>query len=296
MDEINYNEVFGISETAQEAQPVEVPQAAESEPVQAESAPEETGTQAESAPSEQAGAKKPQTAQENAHFAAARRKAKWDAELERAKQAAQDEAYAKAFEGKIDPYTKKPIRSKADYDAYKAAFDKDAKEASLKKLGVSSEQFDAMISEHPTVKQAQQVIENARTADEAARRAKAQAQIDAELLQIQKLNPDIHTLEDIVDMPTGEKFVEYIKKGNSLEDAYYLANRTDIANKTAAAASQAARNSIQSKEHLQRAGIGSTANMTEAVPQPVMDMYRQLNPKATDAEITAHYNKNLKRG
>ena len=94
-------------------------------------------------------------------------------------------------------------------------------------------------------------------------------------------------------MPTYAKFYELVKKGNTLTDAFKLANYDALTKGAAAGARQAALNAAQGKQHMgqtQTRGAGAVS-----VPAEVMEQYRAFNPDATEAEIRAHYAKSHKK-
>lgn len=118
--------------------------------------------------------------------------------------------------------------------------------------------------------------------------------VDEQLKEIGKLNPNIRELKDLAAMETYPKFYELVKKGNTLVDAYRLANFEALTSSAAAATRQAALNNLQGKQHMgqtKERGAGAVS-----VPAEVKEMYRALNPGATDAEIQAHYNRSHKKG
>ena len=89
-------------------------------------------------------------------------------------------------------------------------------------------------------------------------------------------------------LPTYGKIREKVKRGYSLEDAYYLVHRDELSEKQVASAKQSALNASSSKRHLE----STTSRGTDSayVPNDVKEMYRELNPGITDAEIAKHYN------
>lgn len=117
--------------------------------------------------------------------------------------------------------------------------------------------------------------------------------VQSELAMIHSLDPRINGLEDILRQPSAESFKQYVRKGNSFIDAYYLANREALIRSAEAAAVQRDRNSRMSKSHLQSsAPRGSGAG---AVPQAELALYRQLCPDAGLGEIESHYESYMKR-
>lgn len=108
------------------------------------------------------------------------------------------------------------------------------------------------------------------------------------------MDPNIKDVKDLLHMPTAKAFYEYVNKGLSFKDAFYLANRESLENQRAEAAKQQAMNNSRSKDHLSATGAGARGTGAVSVPAAEMDMYRRFNPDATEAEIQAHYNKSRK--
>nr|DAL51635.1 MAG TPA_asm: hypothetical protein [Caudoviricetes sp.] len=241
-------------------------------------------------------AKRVQDDARNAEFAAARRKAEAerDAAVEKAKADAQEEARKiidEAFSrsGLMNPYTKKPITSKAEYDEYKQRYDEERKARVMKKSGMSDEEFEAFVNDLPEVRQAKEAQQAAERAQQEANEAQAKVRVDEQLREIGKLNPNIRELKDLAAMETYPRFYELVKKGNTMVDAYRLANFDALTSSAAAATRQAAINSMQGKQHMgqtKERGAGAVS-----VPADVKEMYRALNPGITDAEIQTHYNR-----
>jgi len=73
-------------------------------------------------------------------------------------------------------------------------------------------------------------------------------QVDEQLKKISELDPNIRELQDLAKMPSYPQFYELVKKGNSLLDAFKLANFETLSQGTAARARQAAINAAQSKQ------------------------------------------------
>lgn len=301
--EIDYGAVFGIDEGGNEqevaapATETEEAQGAEEQEV-AEPAEQEESTGGTEETGAEEGAE--QTPEERSRFAAARRKAEAerDAAVQKAREDAQAEAQRvidEAFKnsGLTNPYTKQPITSKAEYDEYRARFEAEKKARLLKKSGMTDEEFNQFVSELPEVRQAKQAQAAAEEAAKQAREQQARLKVDEQLREISALDPSIKELKDIAKMETYPKFYELVKKGNSLTDAFKLANFETLNRSTAAASRQAAINAAQGKSHL--AQTASRGTGAASVPADVKEAYRAFNPNATDAEIQQHYNKYLKK-
>lgn len=190
--------------------------------------------------------------------------------------------------GLTNPYTKEPIKNKADYDAYRAKVDEDRRAKLLKKAGMSEEEFTKLAAEQPEIK-AQ--LEEARE----AKRQAAAAAMNEQLRQIHELDPAINTVEDLAKMPNYAEFYRFVKQNRlSLVEAYRLANMERLSARTAAATKQAAMNAAQSKAHLEATKARGKGGDVTVVPNDVREYYRMINPKATEAEVKADYAKYLK--
>lgn len=311
MGEIDYGALFGIDATGAEEQDVADPAAdttAQGENEQDVADPAEQNTENTPADgaaeggndsSEEEG-EAGQNAEQNAKFAAARRKAEAerDAAVEKAKAEAQAEAARvinEAFKnsGLVNPYTKQPITSKEEYDAYRQRYEAERKKAMMRKSGMSDADFDAFVQNLPEVREAREAKEQAEQAKREAQQAAAKVKVDEQLKEIGALDPSIRSMEDLAKMPTYAKFYELVKKGNTLTDAFKLANYDALTKGAAAGARQAALNAAQGKQHMgqtQTRGAGAVS-----VPAEVMEQYRAFNPDATEAEIRAHYAKSRKK-
>jgi hypothetical protein len=233
--------------------------------------------------------KSKQSKEERSRNAAARRKAELDAAIEKARQEERDKALNDflAEAGLTNPLDDdKPIKTIEDYRAYKAAYEADKLSKNLKSGKLTPEDLAKAVAETEPVKKL------ARLAEE-TERLKAEAKIQDELKQIHALDPSVSTVEDILKMDTSKEFYAYVQKGNSFIDAFYLANREKLSNKSQEIAKQKALTSARSKDHLaphtKQRGQGSVP-----VPPDEMANFRVFMPNATDAEIQAYYNKYVK--
>ena len=86
--------------------------------------------------------------------------------------------------GKVDPYTNKVIRTKADEQAYLDAFSRDT----LKANGLDENMIQNMIDNNP-------VIQEAKMLKQQIQQERGQAQLQKEIEMIAELNPNINTLE-----------------------------------------------------------------------------------------------------
>ena len=219
--------------------------------------------------------------------------AQYEAVIARAQADAQraiDEAFKAS--GMRNPYTGQPITSKAEYDAYKERFDAERREQLLKKSGMSDEEFQQFVQDLPEVRKAKEAQVAAEKAQQEAREVAARVKLDEQIREIGAIDPSIKSLEDLAKMPTYPRFYELVQRGNTLTDAFRLANFDALTQRAAAGARQAAANAARSKEHLEPTRSRGTGAVS--VPAEVREQYLLFNPGATDEEIQKHYQKNHK--
>lgn len=295
--EIDYNEVFGVTpETGAEEQEAAAPaeEGAEEQEVAAP-AVDESGEAPQEAQEEP-----PQKTEEDARYAAARRKAEQerDQAIAQARQEAQaqaqrtiDEAFRNA--GLTNPYTNQPITSKAEYDAYLERFQAEQRENIQKKSGMSQVQFSQFLNSLPEIRQAREAQAKAEQATRQAREQAAKANLEQQMKEISKMDPTIKGLGDLAKMANYQQFVDLVKRGNTFTDAYKLSNFDALTQRAAQASRQTAMQAAASKEHLTATTQRGQGAVT--VPDEVKAEYRAFNPDATDEEIARHYNKYVSR-
>ena len=282
MAEIDYNAVFGIEgEEGQEAaDPATEDNVGANEQEAAEPAGEshvEEGAETGQKPSDES-SHHVQTDEENARYAAMRRKAEADAE--KRMNAELDKSIASL--GLTDPYTNKPITNHAEMQAYRQRFVEEQRKEMQEKAGMSPEDYKRFVDSLPEVqagKAAQQKVMD----------LEIRAKIDSQMREIQMISPEIKSMEDLSKLDNFDKLYDMVGKGYELADAYKVLNYDRLTAKAAEAAKQQALNSIGGKNHLQP--VTPRGQGAVPVPADVVAEYRALMPEATDAEIQAHYNK-----
>lgn len=282
MAEIDYNAVFGIEgeEVQEAADPATEDNVGANEQEAAEPAGEshvEEGAETEQKPSDES-SHHVQTDEENARYAAMRRKAEADAE--KRMNAELDKSIASL--GLTDPYTNKPITNHAEMQAYRQRFVEEQRKEVQEKAGMSPEDYQRFVDSLPEVqagKAAQQKVID----------LEIRAKIDSQMREIQMISPEIKSMEDLSKLDNFDKLYDMVGKGYELADAYKVLNYDRLTAKAAEAAKQQALNSIGGKNHLQP--VTPRGQGAVPVPADVAAEYRALMPEATDAEIQAHYNK-----
>lgn len=304
MDEDDYNELFGVTpESGGEENPAPGPEhGPEDVPESGTPAESAGGTRQDGPESGTAGqmGNPPAPAPEGAKAAAAEPEGRPQAAaaediISRAKADAQravDEAFA--LSGLKNPYTGQAITSKAEYDAYRERFEAERREQVLKQTGMTQEEFQKFVQELPEVRQARQAREEMEKAVREAREAAARVKVDEQLREISAIDPDVKSLADLAKMLTFPRFYELVRRGNTLTDAFRLANFDALAQRAAAGARQAAVNSARSREHL--AETKTRGGSAVSVPADVREQYMLFNPDATEEEIQKHYQKYHKGG
>lgn len=277
MAEINYNELFGLdpaegAEVQEVAEPV-----AEEEP---EGAEEQEVAEPADEPADEA-------EDENAKYAAARRKAEAerDAAVSKAKADA-DAAAKKSVEDMLasldieDPYTGSKITTQEQFEAYRRRNEEEKRNQMLRQMGVNDDTYSEFINTLPEVKAAREALAKADN-------ERAQARLNEDVNKISALDPSIKSLDDLFALPNYADIRANVAKGNSLYDAYRLANYDKLIERTAIASKQAARNSAASKSHLTPTAQRGTGGVD--VPSDVVAQYKLFNPDATAEEIRTHY-------
>lgn len=115
------------------------------------------------------------------------------------------------------------------------------------------------------------------------------AEVQRQLAQIRAMDPAMTDLGAILQSEAGEKFRGYVDKGLDFVDAYTLAAKDRLA-------------SLQSNRAAARSGGKQHLNATKqqgtgalSVPRDELDLFRALNPGASDADIQKFYNADKKK-
>lgn len=216
------------------------------------------------------------------------------------RQAAVDEAYRKAFSGKLNPYTHKPILSQADYEEYQRQLSAEQNKAQMEQLskaGIDPAALQSVVENMPIMQQARQAVEQAKQARAAADAEKAKGWFKEQIEGINALglDGDVTTLDQLAAQYPDKypKMLERVRRGATLVEAYKLENFDAIMGRRTAAAKQATLNGTAGKQHLVPTGISGQDGGVE-VPSNVKQMYRELNPGMSDAEIRKEYAAYLK--
>lgn len=240
--------------------------------------------------------KKPLTREERAANAARRRQKEVDdavnaaLEKERAANKARVEAFLAQAKIRNQHAGNAEIRTLEDAEAW-AESDRLARlQRNLKQGSLTPEDLQTAVEQSPAFKALQ---EKQAAADQAAaQQTKAQfdRSVEMELAQIQKINPEIKSLADIIRMPTGGEFGRYVQQyGMSYLEAYKLANHDQLLEQARAVAATGAKVASAGKDHMTKTTMRGQTVIE--VPQDVKANYKLLDPTWTDADIEKEYRK-----
>ena len=248
--------------------------------------PEEETTEGESSETvaEESGNDEPQeqSAEDNARYAAIRRRAEEDAKRRyESEQNARNQRIAAMCQGITHPVTGKPITTEDEYLDALEIQQRQARERELQDKGVDPRIIDQMIAQNPVVQQAQQVIEQNKM-------SMAEQQLQNDIASISKYDPNIKGIDDLAAMPNFPEIVDRVSKGQTLLDAYKSANFDAFMQHTNEAARQQAINQMRGKQHLPSQSQ-SVATNEEYVEVPADIMSRWKSEGKTEKQIRELY-------
>lgn len=211
-----------------------------------------------------------QTPEENARYAAIRRRAEDEAKRKYESQMAVfDQEIAAMCQGVKHPLTGEPITNAREYfDALKIE-QRRAQEAALKEKGVDPTLIDRMVASNPTVLKAQQMMAQMKQQED-------MAQLQRDIEEISKLDPNVKTAEDLFNAPYRDQIIAYAQQHNAtLTDAYKVLQFENIRSIDTDAARQQAINQMRGKSHLPSQGTGvATENDDVEVPAEIMARFK----------------------
>lgn len=240
-----------------------------------------------------------QSPEENARFAAARRKAEAerDAAIAEAERRAKEQAEAfiasvLADSGILDPYTGKPVTTTEEYEAYRRHRAEAQKSTVIDATGMSDEEYQQFVESLPQVREARAAQAEAEKIRKQAAELQARVRLEKQLKEIGQLDPSIKSVDDLVYMDNYPEFYERVQRGMTMTEAFKLTNYDRLTRDAMKASRQAAMNETAGKQHM--AQTQQRGEEAVSVPADVREMYKAINPDATDAEIQAHWRRSQK--
>lgn len=260
--------------------------------------PSEGKSQTEQKPKE-TNEKKPQTEEERREQAKLRRereRSELEASIrkeEAGKRDAQVKRILSALGVKDSANGGKAVESYEEFEKLQARQRTAQMQRDLKAGKLTPETLGTAVLETPEIKEVLQAAKDAKAAAEEAQGKAKLAQFNAnmqtELAEIRKLNPNIQSTDDIVRMETGPEFARLVRTGLRPSEAYKLANFEQLQSSARNAAEQAARNAAAGKSHMQPTPAKGQAQVS--VPEDYKQNMRRYNKGITDAEIAKYYAK-----
>ena len=228
----------------------EVEDAGAEEPTVAESVEDESteSEEVETGETEEGNAEpEPQSDEENARYAAIRRRAEEEARRKFEREySALDQQITAMCKDVTHPVTGKPITNVRDYVDALSAQQRMATQQELQEKGIDPSLIDRMIAENPVVMQAQQVIEAAQQND-------ANMRLQNDIAEICKYDPSMKGFDDIVALPFFPNMCEMVGQSGgkvSLLDAYKVFGFDAYMQHQSEAGRQQAINQMRGKSHL----------------------------------------------
>lgn len=286
--EIDYNELFGIepdvgANEQEIAEPVadDMPEGVEEQdPAAPADEPTETEVEETEAP----------VVDENAKYAAARRKAEAERDEAIARASAERKRTVEEILAMInmeDPYNGRRITTEEELAEYRKKHDEERSAEFKRRAGMGDEEYKSFVDSLPEVRAAKE-------AEAAANFAKKRAEIEEDLKKIQEADPNVTDFVALTKTEGYSRISDLYGKGLSLYDAYKLVNYDKMVERAASASKQAAINAARSKSHLTSTAQRGTGSVD--VPADVMAQYRLFLPNASLEDIRKHYNKNHRKG
>lgn len=234
---------------------------------------------------EEAEVAKPQSSEDNARFAAARRQADAQAKAIRQQQQALDNEFAALFSGYTNPVTGQPIRTAQDYLQAMQAQMKDQRDKQLKDAGLDPSIIDRAVEQSPVIRQAAAVIKQHN--DETATRA-----LQEDIQKVIELDPTVNNEQDVLTQPNIGDVLSLVRQRNlRFDEAYKLVNFERLSGVQAQAAKQSAINSAKSKEHLSTTGGMHGQSEGVDIPAAQLKQWKSWFPDKSAKELRALYNK-----
>lgn len=233
-----------------------------------------------------------QSAEDNAKYAAMRRKAEAEVQRKYASQQAElDRQFASMFGQYINPETGAPIRSARDYFNAMQAQQNQQTRSQLEQAGVDPNLIDNAVRNNPAVQYANAVIEQ-------QQQEQAQSMISEDIEAIRAIDPTIKSADDVAMLETYPQMVEMIQRSGGrvrLSEAYKIINFDRLVSNQRQAGQQSAINQARSKGHLNAAAGVSGSVDGEDIPTGELAEWKEWFPDKSTKELRALYNKSRRR-
>lgn len=203
--------------------------------------------------------------------------------------------------GKMNPYRGTVISAPEEYEAYKIDHANAKQQSLMQRIQQGTATADELqtyvqsivkqqLQTSPEIQRAQMAAQKAEQAERLARIESGKNRLQADIDALNKEYPScgIKSAEDIKD----PAIVNYMRRGLSVSEAYYLTHRAELAKKQQEAAKQAVINQANSKNHLKtiKGGTGDDAGVTEEM----IESFRPYYPNTPRTELVKKIKKYMK--
>lgn len=247
------------------------------------------------------GEKTPLSAEQKRKNAARRRRREIEQAREQARQEEREkfarrekEFFARAkLTNQYDP-EKKQLESYDDFDKWYRTHQQMQMEQQLKQGQLTPEALEEAARRALEAQQSEMHDGQMVQRRENEQKTAFEQEVKRQMEEIRKMDPNMESLEDILDSPLGKDFEDAVNDGASFLAAYRTAKRLAANQRSAAAIQKQTVRQMQGKQHLQSHRGAGAASTDLEVPPAVIRNYRLFDPKISMAEIKADYNKRMK--
>lgn len=196
-----------------------------------------------------------------------------------------DQFIQKQFGDQVNPFTGRPIRTVADYEAYRQQYEEKRLRDALDGVEMAPELREQILRDRRTAAQSQEYM---RQQQERETREFTRTQLEELAREYPESN--IKSLADLAQTPSGKRAIDLWTKGVSLKDAYSVAFQKEIAQGRSKAAKQQALNEANSKGHIAQPRGGNSSE--EVMDKEEMEQWKLFYPNLSEKEIIQKWKKN----
>ena len=218
-----------------------------------------------------------QSAEENARYAAIRRKAEQDAQRKLdGILAPLNQQVAAMCNGVTHPVTGRPVTNVQEYFDALAIQERMQREEELKEKGIDPQMIDKAVASNPLILRAQQIVEQ-------QQQNAAEMALQNDIAELQRLDSNIKSINDV---PNLDAVVGYVAANNvSIVDAYKVINYDILTKNTQAAGRQQAINEMRGKDHLASQGTTVATENDDDIEVPSEIMSRMKAEGKSEKQI-----------
>lgn len=217
---------------------------------------------------------------------------------------AQDANYAAAFMGRKNPYTGKPITTKAEFDEYvrqrNEAENRERQEEAdkeLEKIGITEDQLERLLTKTRFGKEIQAALDYTRKQAADSHRKAVDDLIQKDIADIAAFDPSVKDVDSLKKTAHGKEIEKRVASGRyTWKEAWMIENFGEFSSARDAAARQAAMNAAASKDHLQSTAQRGSGEIE--VPDDVRAAFAAMDITDAEEQRSAYrdYLKSIKKG